>query len=213
MSLYNFLRPAAWVFLRLKYRLRYEGRENIPEKGSYLLVCNHRTLTDPIIIASGIKQELHFIAKAEIYKNKLLSAFFTAMGAYKLKRGEGDTGVIDWARDHLENERCVAIFPEGTRSKTGELLKIKSGAAYIALRSNARILPCALNFYGKTGWGSKVVVRFGKIIEPDEFELSSPRAIRPITRRISAEIASLMDDTASLSGKPLSEKKERSGSD
>lgn len=88
------------------------------------------------------KRHVYFMAKEEIFKNRLATWFFAKqLGAFPVKRGAGDTGALDTARRIVEEGKLLGIFPEGTRSKDGRLGRAKSGAALIAAQTGASVLP------------------------------------------------------------------------
>ncbi len=163
--------------VRLIMRVRIVGAENIPPQGEpVILCCNHISNWDPILlIVSPPKRHIHFMAKAELFCNPLFSWFLgKQIGAFPVRRGTGDTGVIDTAARILNDGKVMGIFPEGTRSKTGKLLSPKSGAALIAARTGASVLPAAVVTRGqKVRLFQRVTIVYGKPITPEELQLTN----------------------------------------
>ncbi|MBQ9964590.1 MAG: 1-acyl-sn-glycerol-3-phosphate acyltransferase [Clostridia bacterium] len=161
--------------IRLFMRVRVVGAENIPPQGEPIILCsNHISNWDPVLlIVAHPKRHVHFMAKAELFCNPLFSWFLgKQLGAFPVRRGKGDTGVIDTASHILEEGKIMGIFPEGTRSKTGKLLSPKSGAALIAARTGASVLPAAVVTKNqKIRPFKRVTVVYGTPITPQELQL------------------------------------------
>ena len=161
--------------IRLFMRVRVVGAENIPSQGEPIILCsNHISNWDPVLlIVAHPKRHVHFMAKAELFCNPLFSWFLgKQLGAFPVRRGKGDTGVIDTASHILEEGKIMGIFPEGTRSKTGKLLSPKSGAALIAARTGASVLPAAVVTKNqKIRPFKRVTVVYGTPITPQELQL------------------------------------------
>lgn len=127
--LLTFFKPLFWLLFPYKVI----GRENVPPEGdpTPLMLCpNHISDIDPVFVLMAMKRHVYYMAKAELFRNKL-AAWFVGMkfGAFPVKRGAGDTGAIDTAKQIVESGKVLGIFPEGTRSKDGKLGRAKSGAA------------------------------------------------------------------------------------
>nr|MDE5742077.1 1-acyl-sn-glycerol-3-phosphate acyltransferase [Oscillospiraceae bacterium] len=140
-----------------------------------------------------------YMAKEELFKNKLFGWFITKLGAFPVKRGTGDMQVIDDAVAILNSGRHLVIFPEGTRSKDGKVGKGKTGVAMIAARSGADVLPCGIIFEGeKLRFRSKLTLKFGKVIPASEIavEDASPKAVKEVKKRIMSEITELVEGPA-----------------
>lgn len=170
-----FLKPLAWIIFPFKAI----GRENIPQtpgQPPLILCCNHISEIDPVFLEMCQKRHVYFMAKEEIFKNRLSAWLFgKQLGAFPVKRGAGDTGALDTARAIVGDGRLLGIFPEGTRSRDGQLGRAKSGAALIAAQTGASILPVAIvtkNQKVKPFRRSRIV--FGQPLTPAELHLDSP---------------------------------------
>ncbi len=124
------------------------GLEHVPRSGPFILVANHASDLDPPILgwASGyrIRRVIHFMAKVEMRGWPVLGWLAQRSGVFFVRRGEGDRAAQRLALDLLARGRPIAVFPEGTRSPDGRLRPAKPGAALLALRSGASVLPAAI---------------------------------------------------------------------
>ena len=190
---YNCAKAIVWFILKLLYRINVTGLENLPDEGGYILAANHRCLLDPIFIAAELKHRVYFMAKKELFWFPF-SLLLRALGAFPVRRGEGDHSAVNKADDIIKEKKILGIFPEGTRSKTGEPLRPKSGVAVIAKDTKADVLPVGIHFEGKLCLGSKVTIAYGKLIKFEELELCDemqPSAIKKASRLIMDRIIEL----------------------
>jgi len=132
----------ARVLFGAAFRLRVEGRENVPP-GATMVCANHSSLIDPIIIALafGIDNFLHFIAKIELFRVPVLSAVIAKLGAISVDREMTDIATIKETLTYFKNGGKVLIFPEGTRTHLGERVAPKPGAVRIAERAGVPLVP------------------------------------------------------------------------
>jgi len=142
--LYGFLRFVFRLIFYILFRARVYGRENIPAEGAVILAANHASNIDPPLMASLIDRPVSYMAKIELFENPIFGAAIRRCHAFPVKRGESDRGAIKAAVTVLKEERVLGLFPEGTRSKTGELQKAEAGVALIAAMTGAPIVPVAI---------------------------------------------------------------------
>ncbi|MCX4255658.1 MAG: lysophospholipid acyltransferase family protein [Oscillospiraceae bacterium] len=191
-----FVRYVTMGVYKLFYNFHIEGVENIPQDRALVMASNHRSYADPVILTMPMKKPVTYMAKEELFKNKLFGWFIRKLGALPVKRGTGDMQVIDDAVDILESGRHLVIFPEGTRSKDGKVGKGKTGVALIAARSGADVLPCGIIFEGeKLHFRSKLTLRFGKVIPAEEIAVTdgSPKELKAAKLRIMSAITELVE--------------------
>lgn len=178
---------------RIGNPLIVNGTEKMPPKGRVVICCNHLTMKDPIFISSVHKRQINYMAKAELFENKFVGGVIRSLGAFPVHRGQGgDVDAMASARRLLEEERVVGIFIEGTRSRTGQLLKPKTGAVILAHETHSPILPmCITAPDGKVPSAfQKVVISCGDLIQPEELEIedgnisSYRKAARLVMNRI-----------------------------
>jgi cytidylate kinase len=135
-------RLAGFAFLFL-FKLRVEGLENVPRTGAAMLASNHAAWIDIPILAYPIPRFTHYMAKIELFQTRLLGGIIGMMGAFPIRRGEGDRESLRTAERLLRQSELVGIFPEGHRSESG-LIRGLPGAALIALRTDAPVVPVAI---------------------------------------------------------------------
>lgn len=160
MSTYNIGKTICKMYLSSVIQAEAIGVENIPKEGPVLLCSNHISNLDPPLVGSFMKRKIHFMAKEELFSNKLLGSLLFSLGAFPVKRGTGDRQALRKGLGLLEEGKVLCLFPEGTRSKTGEIGKGLSGSGFFALRSKAAVVPVAI--YGKYKPFHKVTVVYGK---------------------------------------------------
>lgn len=158
---------------RVLWGARVEGDERIPRTGPFILVSNHCSNLDPEILGWAIGKRtnrlIHFMAKAEMRSWPVLGWLASQSGVYFVRRGEGDRSAQRFSLEALAAGRPIALFPEGTRSRDGHLKAGKSGAALIAMRSGAPMLPVGISgthrlFPGRTRipHASRILIRVGE---------------------------------------------------
>ena len=104
-------------FVLLFLGLKFEGIHNLPKKGAVIIVANHVSAWDPLLVAVGSPRPVHFMAKAELYQNQILARLLNALNAFPVKRGQADRNAIRKALKLLESGKVLGIFPEGTRKR------------------------------------------------------------------------------------------------
>ena len=191
---YRFVIAVTYLFVRIAFKMRYEGLENIPQNGGYILCSNHRSNFDPVFLVHKIPTNVRFMAKEELFKNKLFGSLLLSLGAFPIARGKGDTAAIDMSADILSNGGVLLVFPEGTRSKDGQLQRGRAGASVLAARTGANILCCSIEFKpgSKLRFRSPVTLRFHPLITNPQLGVTpdSPSTIRTGTKLIMNTISS-----------------------
>ena len=142
--LYRFLQIVFRLLFYTVFRTRVYGRENIPKEGAVILAANHASNIDPPLMASLIERPISYMAKIELFENPIFGAAIRRCHAFPVKRGASDRGAIKAAVTVLKEGHMLGLFPEGTRSKTGELQKAEAGIALIASMTGAPIVPVAI---------------------------------------------------------------------
>ena len=133
------------IWYAIMFKVEIIGKENIPETGNGVICSNHYSNYDPVSTAIYLDRLPHYIAKKELFKNKLFS----------------------WVLDHLKEGKIVGIFAEGRRVKAGEDVAAKAGVALFAMKGNAPVIPCAIS--GTYKFRSKLTIRYGEPLTLDEF--------------------------------------------
>ncbi|MCL2857045.1 MAG: 1-acyl-sn-glycerol-3-phosphate acyltransferase [Oscillospiraceae bacterium] len=202
MNLYPLGRAATGLLVRIVFRIKHEGLENIPPDGGYILACNHRSNFDPLIIAQNIPVQVRYLAKMELLKNPVAGFIIRRLGIIPIKRGEGDNSAIETAGQIVKDGGVLGVFPEGSRSKDGVPLRPRSGVAVIAGQTGADVLPMAITYRKGVRFGSTVTVRYGPMIPNSEIgvDTSSPASLRQASKFVMDKIISLMDPPDPVDG-------------
>ena len=192
-----FVRVTVRMLYHLWYNMRFEGLENLPEEEGVIIASNHRSYADPVRLTMYMKRPVRYMAKQELFKNKLFSWFITSLGAFPVERGKGDMKVIEKSSEILHSGENLVIFPEGTRSKTNTVAKGKTGVALIAAMSGADVLPVGICFEGDhLRFRTKLTIRYGKLIKAEELAISekhTPAELKQVKRRIMDDITALVE--------------------
>lgn len=157
MSFYSLAKNVVWYLLKPLYRMDVYGKENIPKEGPVIICSNHISNIDPPIVAGSSTRDIHFLAKEELFEKNWLKLILTKAKAFPIKRGMKDRQALRHALSLLKEGKCLGLFPEGTRSKTGELGEGLPGIGFFALRSDAIVVPCVIIGPYKIGRKLKVV--------------------------------------------------------
>lgn len=189
LSIYAFARSVVNGILKPIYRMEVIGRENIPKEGGVLLCTNHIHNFDPPIVGITAPRPIHFMAKDELFSVPALGKLLPHINAFPVKRGMSDREALRKGLAILKEGKVLGLFPEGTRSKTGELGKGLAGAGFFALRTDAEVVPCAI--IGPYKAFSRLKVVYGKPINMNELRQKKISA-EEATEIIMAEIGDLI---------------------
>ncbi len=173
------------------------GRENIPQKDSFIMVSNHGSLLDPPLLGHALGRNISFMAKAELFKIPFIGFIIKACGAYPVKRGITDKNTIKTACRKLSDNNCIGIFIDGTRQTNGRVNKPKQGAALLAFKNQKLLLPVAIvnshrliRFKFCIPFFSKIVIKVGQPVQPP---LSSSREdLKYVTMHLKDNINNLI---------------------
>ncbi len=170
----------ARIFARTFATIEVQGLENVPRTGSVILAANHISNLDPVVAGAWItialrRRRVHWLGKRELFDWPVIGWASAHGGVHPVNRGNADVESFRLAAKILESGYVLFVFPEGTRSPTGELQEAKDGTAMLAMRTGARIVPIGIN-------GSDAVWRKGQ-------KLPSPFPRRTVTVRIGESFA------------------------
>lgn len=188
--LYFFLRPVVRVLMKILFRYRVSGQEHIPQQGPAILCPNHISNLDPPLVGCTATRVVHFMAKEELFRFPPLGWLIKHLHAFPVNRQGGGTKALKQSLKVLKENGILGIFPEGTRSKTGELTKARNGAALLSVKTGAPIIPTAI--IGPYRLFRPVHIVFGKPIVPDDFKNASSNQVSNITHTVMDEIESLL---------------------
>ena len=190
-----FFHPLAWLIFPFKAL----KKENIPPEapGSRVIFCaNHISEIDPVFLEMCQKRHVYFMAKSELFSSRFGAWFCGGLfGAFPVKRGSGDTTALETAERIVCEGKILGIFPEGTRSRDGKLGRAKSGAALIAARTGALMVPVCIATKGQhLRPFHRTTITFGKPLTPAELHLEDPDHpdLRYASRRIMERIGEML---------------------
>ena len=184
--------------LHTYFRVRIHGTEHVPQQGPLVVVSNHASDFDPPILSACVGRPVAYMAKEELFKVPVLKQAIQIYGAYPVKRGSADRSAIRAALASLELGWAAGLFLEGTRTPDARITAPKLGAAMIAAKANAPLLPVSL-------WGTEkilkkgskipqrvpITVRIGQVIDPPAS--SKREELEAVTQKCADEINALHD--------------------
>lgn len=188
MTFYDFAKSVVTGVFKPLYRVEAIGLEHFPKEGGVLLCANHIHNFDPIIVGIMAPRPVHYMAKEEIFSVPVLGNIVRKCNAFPVKRGFNDREALRTGLKILKDGHVFGLFPEGTRSKTGELGKGLSGAGFFALRSQASVVPCAI--IGPYRSFRKLKVVYGEPIDLEEMRKEKASA-EQVTELIMSKIDKL----------------------
>lgn len=120
------------------------GELFVPKTGGALIVSNHQSHLDPVLVSIRLNRPLSYMAKKELFKNPILSWVIRSLNAFPIDRGRGDVGAMKQSIEILKNGGMLNVFPEGTRSKDGQLRPLQSGVALLIRRAKVPVIPAII---------------------------------------------------------------------
>ena len=133
------------VILKVAMRLRIRGMERIPEHGPAIILFNHITFVDPVLVTGVLPREGVAMSKVENFSHPVVGPLIRAFGAFPVQRGQVDRRALWKSLEILEKGGVLLMSPEGTRSRTPGLLEGRDGATYVALLSGVPVIPVAVS--------------------------------------------------------------------
>lgn len=203
-----------WLFVytlcKLLFRLRVDGRENLPD-GPFILSAVHRSFIDTPIVGVITGRRLRFMGKESLWDSKPLGAFLTFFGGFPVERGGADRTALRAAQDVLALGEPLVMFPEGTRQEGARLdrAQVLDGPAFVAARAGVPIVPVgiggsakALPLGAKIPRPRKIVAVIGEpIMPPAKIDGKVPRrAVKELTDTLYEELGDLYVEARVLAG-------------
>ena len=182
---------------KLLYRYKSVNEFEIPEKQGFIVACNHLSYSDPVLLGLCQKRRLFFMAKSELFRNKFFAVLIRSLGAFPVERGAGDNEAIKTGEDLIRDGEIMTIFIEGGRTKTGELMRPRSGCALVAQQMQVPIIPACITIVGNPKrLFSKRVIHFGKPLTPQQLGLTpngGRRELKDASNRIMEQIKKMRE--------------------
>jgi 1-acyl-sn-glycerol-3-phosphate acyltransferase len=175
--------------LKIGLGLKIENAERFPREGAVIVAPNHVSNFDPVVIGAASPRQLHFLAKAELFRIPVFSGLLRRINSIPLHRKAADREALVAAIRVLEARHSLLVFPEGTRSKTGRMQEGKRGVGMLAVKNLTPVLPVHISGTFRilpVLWKRRVVVRFGMPIDIEPF-LRLRLSSKELYRRIGAE--------------------------
>ncbi|MBX5437535.1 MAG: 1-acyl-sn-glycerol-3-phosphate acyltransferase [Alicyclobacillaceae bacterium] len=164
-TLYHISKWIVTTYFRRLYRWKVVGDEHIPPEGPVIIASNHIHFLDPPLIGASTKRFVYFMAKVELFRWRPIALLLSRFGAFPVRRGGNDKTAVRLALSVPAHGGCLIIFPEGHRSRTGQLLPGMPGVAFIARKAQCPVVPAAV--IGPYRIGRPLTVRFGPPLYPD----------------------------------------------
>lgn len=163
------LQITARIGTTLLFDLKTYGEENVPADGGVLLVANHQSYLDPVLVAVHLKRPVSFLAKSELFENPYFGWFIRMLHAFPVRQGEGDIGAVKEMIRRLGEGYALNIYPEGTRSETGDIARLEKGVALVIRKAGVPVVPVAIDgslaAWPKDDWlfhAHPIRVKYGK---------------------------------------------------
>lgn len=193
--------PVLWLLSRMlvlpllhapPLRMRRAGLEHLPREGPVLVVCNHVSVADPIVLMAAARpRRTAMMAKSELFRNPLLGWYLRGVRAFPIRRGCADVGAVRTACRLLDEGHCVVVFPEGRVTRSGLMRPGYPGAGMLALRPGVVTVPAVV-------WDTQLFrgparVRFGPPVNMSDVAPGPRRGRnREATDRIMTALAGLL---------------------
>ncbi len=192
---YRIIKATVKPFFMFFCGVRRIDKEAFKYDGKMIVISNHLSNWDPVFMHLAVKPKVRFMAKKELFKNFFLRWIITGFGAFPVDRGRGDMSSIKSAFKLLKNGETLGMFPEGTRSKSGEIIAFHPGVAMIALRTDTKVLPIYVSKKIGLFSGAKMVA--GKPIDIKkelEASLSDTSSVKEATKLIRRKLIELKEE-------------------
>ncbi len=144
MIAYGIVRFLIWLVAKLLWRISFEGLENVPKSGPFVLAPVHRSFIDFGLVSGVTRRRMGYMGKESLWKSRLLGGFITMLGAYPVNRGAPDREALRRTLQILEKGEPLVLFPEGTRRAGPVIEHLHEGAAFVASRAGVPVVPVGI---------------------------------------------------------------------
>jgi len=209
---YRLVRGVVVFIARTYFRVRVVGADKVPAAGPFILSPIHRSNLDTPVVAAVTRRRLRYMGKESLWKTRFGGWFFTTAGGFPVQRGSADRDALRAGREVLDRGEPLVLFPEGTRQSGPTIEPLFQGAAYLACRTGAPIVPvgiggseAAMPKGSKMVYPRKMTLVVGDPIYPPPLSAQGrvPRsAVADLTAELSDAIQELFDQAQILAGTP-----------
>ena len=141
---YTFCYWSTQILLKLMFRLKVTGKENLPRRGGCIIASNHLSYLDPLVLGAGCPRQVYFMARKTLFRNRLFAKLITSLDVFAVNEKGIGLGAIKESLKRLSEGRVVGLFPEGSRSKDGHLQAAKWGVGFLALKADVPVIPARI---------------------------------------------------------------------
>lgn len=171
---YRLAQLVTFSIFKILFRISVKGIENIPTSGGVIIASNHAAFVDPPCVGATVPREMTFFAKKELFSIPVVREFITYTNSIPVDRRGYSRGALKEIIERLKNGWAVLIFPEGTRTRTGEFLEPKSGAGMAAVMADVPVVPCWIEgSLNAKPFISKITLHFLPPFNPSEIEANT----------------------------------------
>jgi len=194
-------RPYGYALFRLYFRLTAIGIEHIPTSGPVVLVANHSSFMDPPLLSAVVPRVIYFLMLHHHYYHPRFHWLFSRLPCIPVKRSGASMSAMKSCLDVLQHEQVLCIFPEGGISEEHKAKGLRQGAALMATKARAPIIPVAMQGVSAALPLGKILprprritIRFGEAITPPDWEARDKEQLQRLTEEMMARIHDLLRD-------------------
>jgi 1-acyl-sn-glycerol-3-phosphate acyltransferase len=192
LLIYRMAKFFVWLYLHAMFRFRVNGRHHIPRRGGILLAANHVSAYDPPAVGCVIPRPAYFMAKKELFDNPAKNMIMKVARCIPVDRGDIGHMTVKRIGELLRDGQAVLLFPEGTRSHSGELGKVKEGVGMIAAQNNVDIVPVHVaglfKVRGSIFRRPRISITFGEPVRVSSIVAEFGQQGRDLYRKIAAAV-------------------------
>ncbi len=176
--------PLSWAALSLCWGHRWWGHHRIPSAGPTLLICNHQSYLDLLVLGIGLRRHFHSMARKTLFRKPAFAWFIRSLNAFEVDQSKGDLKAMRTAIDLLKQGHLVLVFPEGSRTEDGRLGPFSPGVMLLIKRARPMVVPMAVDgvfdiwkiHQNKPKLRGRTGAEYGEPIAPDTLLAMEPNA-------------------------------------
>ena len=190
----KFLKGLFWLMSVMIYRIKVNGKENLPKEGAALVCPNHVHALDTVLVVVHANRKINVLAKESLFRNPILRFLAKVFGVYPVKQNSADLGAIKTSLKLLKDDELLLIYPEGTRNGMEKGRPLKNGPMTIAIKAGVPIIPVGIK--GTFKAFSKITINIGKPMDFNKYknQISDKEVLSKLTQDLMNEIVKLRDE-------------------